>query len=155
MANETGRVLSLQKLEQFRAKEAWSCAKEAKEKFGSNYKEYISLVKKLPALISTNGLGQTLAFLAAKGGTEGGRIKKGNPDGLLYRQIEAWLIREQQRGEPYRSPYGDIKKGAEGEVAPLLFCIGKSNSTVYRRATREAIAFSSWLRSFADALHEK
>ncbi len=163
MADERGRHSVHQKLEQFRAAEAWRAAKKAKEKFPNTYKEYISLVKKLPALISTNGLGQTLAFLAAKGGTKNGKIDDGKPDGLLYRQLEAWLTRPEQKEngaeqrEPYHSPYGRFLQecGADREVAPLLCCIGKSNSTVYRRATREAIAFASWLRSFADALSEQ
>ena len=55
----------LQRVEQKRAAEAWSCIQAVSEdKFK---KEYRSIVMKLPTLILTNGLGQTLAFLKSKG----------------------------------------------------------------------------------------
>jgi len=44
-------------------------------------------------------------------------------------------------------------------VAPvatkLLYRIACGDSTTYRRATAEALALISWLKSFADALQEK
>lgn len=51
-------------LEHERAKEAWSCVDYVSEEIDNQgfKKEYRSIVMKLPTLIITNGLGQTLAF---------------------------------------------------------------------------------------------
>jgi CRISPR-associated protein Cmr5 len=147
-------------LEQLRAKAAWECATAAKSKNPRAYKEYVNQVKKLPSLIMTNGLGQTLAFLAAKAKTkEDERTKQktidtGKTEGLLYTHIEGWLTRTSQEGEPYRAPYSEALNGEGAEPARLLFRIARADSATYRRATTEALAFCSWLKSCADALQE-
>lgn len=144
-------------LDQKRAKYAWECGKAAQKEGQEFLERYAGLVKKLPALISTNGLGQTLAFLAAKAKTkeikEKGSSRRvidtAKEEGLLYHHLEEWLTRER---DP-RGPYTQKAPGEpDGEPTKLLYRIACGDSTTYRRATAEALAFINWLKSFADAL---
>jgi len=142
-----------QTLEQKRAEYAWSCAREAQGQGQQWLKEYVGLVKKLPALITTNGLGQTLAFLAAKAKTKDGALRRDKPEGLLYLHLEGWLTRP----DSPRGPYAEAPAG-EGEEAPatrLLFRITRGDSATYRWATSEALALIAWLKSLAEALQEE
>ena len=114
--------LSQQQLsEQARASHAWDNV----EKVRSNQKEYGTLARKLPALLQTNGLGQTLAFIRSK------------PDKphfeMLYRHLSDWVVAQM-------SGSGD-----------LLEWVIQQDSSRYRRATTEAIAYAMWLRRFAEA----
>jgi len=69
-----------------RAKFAYECVKKVatyeKEEFKNNYKSY---AKKLMAIIKTNGLGATLAFMKAKGSSAYQE---------LYNNIDSWLKSE-------------------------------------------------------------
>lgn len=107
--------------EQARACHAWDNI----EKVKTNQKEYGTLARKLPALIQTNGLGQTLAFLRSK------------PDKrhfkMLYQHVSNWVI---------------AQVGGSGD---LLEWVIRQDSSQYRRATTEAIAYAMWLRRFAEA----
>lgn len=108
-------------LEQKRAEFAWKKVKGESEK-------YKNLVKSLPAMIMTNGLMQTLAFLE-------GKKEEHHKDALLH--ISEWL-KEQ-----------DIVKSTNfSEVMEHLY---KSSSQDYQRATEEALAILLWLRRLADA----
>ena len=81
---------TLKTIEQGRAQYAFEKVKEISDnsedgskKLKENYK---STAKKLPVLIKTNGLGQTLAFLKSKGG----KIAINAYD-KLYEHIGSWL----------------------------------------------------------------
>lgn len=91
--------------------------------------KYGSLVRKVPSYIITNGLGQTLAFLRAKG--------KGEPDNeheILYGQLSEWV------------------GGQLGVKNDLLdWIVNTATSQQYRLATMEALAFLQWLKRFAEA----
>jgi CRISPR-associated protein Cmr5 len=90
---------------------------------------YTSLARGLSAMIQSNGLGQTLAFLLAK--DEGKRAK---PHYLLYQHVSRWVSRQM-----------------EGQETDLLEWIVDKNSDAYRRARAEALAFAVWLARFAEA----
>jgi CRISPR-associated protein Cmr5 len=120
-------------LEQRRAERAWAAVNEAKERGDKAAKEYGSLARNAPADLQANGLGQTLAFLRAKG-FENGK-KKDNGYSLLFGHISSWVM---------------AQLGAEGTDL-LLWVTNTASSQDYRRATTEAIAFSSWLKRFAEA----
>lgn len=109
-----------QTIEQKRANRAWQAIKEVKKK---EREKYVSIVRKAPSYILTNGLGQTLAFLRAKSEAER----------TLYGHLEAWL----------KSRLG-INKG-------VMEWLGETDSTTYRRATVEALAYLTWLQRFAEA----
>jgi CRISPR-associated protein Cmr5 len=115
-------------LEQARAKHAWEAIQEAKRIAGNNSSEYGSLVRRASALIRTNGLGQTLAFYAAKG--------KG-PHQWLKECISQWVLSQVSPG---------------GQSQDLLdWIMSQATSTQYRWATQEALAYLRWLRRFAEA----
>ncbi|GAB4440169.1 MAG: hypothetical protein Kow00120_08210 [Anaerolineae bacterium] len=107
--------------EQARAKQAWRDV----EGVGEDQTKYGTLARKLPALIQTNGLGQTLAFLKSK--------KKESATQLLYRHLSSWVMQQMH---------------ANGD---LLQAITGWTTEKYRRATTEALAYALWLRRFAEA----
>lgn len=96
---------------------------------------YKSVAKKLPVLIKTNGLGQTLAFMKSK------RAKKDNPENgydKLYQQLGKWLQAESENQF--------IESGELVEKIILL------NSSFIRQATVETLALLNWMRRFVDGL---
>ncbi len=116
-------------LEQERASDAW----DKINRVNKDEKKYGSLARGLPAMLQTNGLGQTLAFLKAKG--------KGDSDDyhtVLYNHIGQWLN--------YR-----IVNVTGTEASDFLGWLVRQRSDTYRQATTEAIAYSLWLRRFAEA----
>lgn len=118
--------MSLQQTkEQERAEKAWNCVVSIKDKTYAD--EYGSVVKKVPMLILTNGLGQTLAFLKAKG------KNKDDEHEAVFSHLSEWVTKEM------------------GWSKDLLTEIRERNSHDYRRATTEAIAFIGWLKRFAEA----
>jgi CRISPR-associated protein Cmr5 len=118
-----------QTLEQQRATKAWELVTQVKE----NSQGYNSWVKKVPVLILTNGLGQTLAFLKSKSDHE---------KELLYEHLSVWLMVQMSW-----SPQSQQK-------TDLLERLIHESSANYRRATIEALAFLNWLKRFAGALLE-
>lgn len=118
-----------QKTEQARATAAWSSITEIEDSYGNEKKKYGTLARKLPTMIQSNGLGQTLAFLRAKGG------KKKDAHNLIADQLGRWI-------------QGQLKTSKDQD---LLTWIIQQPSDTYRRATTESIAFAIWLRRFAEA----
>lgn len=130
----------LQKVEQKRAAEAWSCIQAVSEDIDSSKfkKEYRSIVMKLPTLILTNGLGQTLAFLKSKG-----KGNENNPEEKVYGDLQGWLAK------PNVVNWGKVThKG-------LIERIMAIDSTKYRFVTMESLSFLNWLKKFADAVLPK
>lgn len=113
--------------EQERAKSAWENVARVSARQG---KEYGSLARSLSAMIQTNGLGQTLAFLKAKAGNN-----QDAPHALLCDHLSGWVYKQLTRNE-----------GTD-----LLKWIITQNSDAYRRATVEALAYAIWLRRFSEA----
>ena len=115
--------------EQKRAKQAWQDVhSDVDKRFASEYK---SLVSSAPADVQINGLGQTLAFWQSKGRDKG--KPKNNEHAALYNHVSTWVIQQMD---------------ASGD---LLQWITKTDSTRYRQATVEALAFLGWLKRFAQA----
>lgn len=90
---------------------------------------YGSLARKVPALILSAGLGQTLAFLRAKGKSEGW-----NQHQVLYNHLSSWVVAQ-----------------LPDTAGDLLEVVRQNSSDVYRQATAEALAFLGWLKRFAEA----
>jgi len=119
-------------LDQERAAYAWKCVQ------GKNA-DYKNLAKSTPALIMSNGLMQTLAFLKSK--------DKPNQEHhtILGAQICAWAMTEKkpappENGVPFRDGFGKI-----------MGILSGMNSEGYRRATEESLAILRWIRQLADA----
>ena len=115
---------ALRTLEQERAKYAWNCVQEVKGKpFAGDYR---TIAVKVPSLILTNGLGQTLAFL---------RSKSDRPHfQLLYQHLADWV---------------GSKVRANSDL--LHWLVKNATSQQYRLATMEALAWLQWLKRFAEA----
>ena len=112
---------TMQTMEQQRAKYAW-------DKVKGQSKEYRNLAKSAPAMIMTNGLMQTLAFLKGKG--------KEHHLALLD-HLTGWLKEK--------------KMVDETGFNAVMDTLSSMNSTAYQRATEEAMAILRWLRHLADA----
>jgi len=125
---------SLQRtLEQERAQQAWACVQEVTNKPQEFKKKYGSLARKVPMLVLTNGLGQTLAFLKAKGKND-----PADEHTVLFRHLSNWVLSQVASSTPASN--GD-----------LLQWVLQNDSAAYRRATMEALAFLAWLKRFAEA----
>jgi len=115
---------ALRTLEQDRARYAWNCVQKVKNQtFAGDYR---TIAVKVPSLILTNGLGQTLAFLRSK------------PDRLhfqsIYRHLAEWV---------------GNRVHASGDLLDWL--VKEATSQQYRLATMEALALLQWLKRFAEA----
>jgi len=117
-----------QTLEQERAARAFQDVQEAIKLDEKDRKKYGPLAKKLPSYILTNGLGQALAFLQAKG-----KKKPGDPHIVLYQQISEFV----------------------GGDKDLLSKVMKADSVEYRRLTAKTMAYLNWLKRFAEAEADK
>jgi CRISPR-associated protein Cmr5 len=125
-------VMSVQQTQsQVRAKLAWDdvCEVKQREREGDFGKKYGALAQKLPTLILTNGLGQALAFLRAKG------KGKDNEHQLAYDHVSR-RVKAQMNVTDDKS---------------LLEWLLTQDSATYRRATVETLAYLNWLKRFAEA----
>lgn len=111
----------MQTQEQERAAYAWESVKNQK-------KDYRNLVKSAPALVMSNGLMQTLAFLEGKG-------KQYHKS--LLRHILGWLAKKKMVDN---TNFGQAMNSLSGK-----------DSLEYQRATEETLALLRWLRHLADA----
>jgi CRISPR-associated protein Cmr5 len=100
-------------------------------------KNYRSYVKKIPTMIFSNGLGQTLAFIKSKS-------EKGNAYNLIYEQLTEYM----------RSPYTTRIQMPE-DKKELIDWVISCGSEKYRYITQEILAFLNWLRRFAEGLIEE
>ena len=132
--------MSIQRtLEQKRAAFAWGKIQAVKQDMPKKVQEeYSSLVKKAPADIQTNGLGQTVAFWRAKGFEDGKQKDDGkNAHAQLLTHLTEWLKSPDALGLQTENLVEWVSKTA--------------NVDDYRRATTEAIACLAWLKRFAEA----
>ena len=133
---------SLQKnLEQKRARWAWDCIQEVTNKPQEFKKKYSSLARKVPMLVLTNGLGQTLAFLLSKAKRhepENKRSVEAKAHDLLFTHLSNWVLEQ-------------VAPGTGTGNQDLLQWVLANDSVAYRRATKEALAFLNWLKRFAEA----
>lgn len=128
----------INKIEQGRASFAYECVIEAckdNEEFKKNYKSY---VKRLPMLIKTNGLGQTLAFVKSKVSEK----SQGKAYKLLYDQISRWLKEDQKHL---------LDLGPNDELIEKVINLDIEH---YRYVTDEVLALLNWMRRFADGMIE-
>ncbi len=123
MSNET----NIKKLENGRAEFAYKCVVEAK-----TYSDYKSYVKKVPVLIQTNGLGNTLAYM----------VSKGKAYDLIYQHLTSWLSKE------------ECGCKALPDHTDLLEFVVSQHSIVYRQITTECLALLNWLRRLAEGMIE-
>lgn len=114
---------------QQRAEAAWKAVSEVKNQSQEDQKKHAALARRLPALIRSSGLGQTLAFL---------RAKKGKEHDWIRNHLSAWVLSQL----PQKSSHGDL----------LDWILQKeTDQRSYRYATQEALAYLQWLKRFAES----
>lgn len=122
-----------------RAKYAYDCVKKVKEnedkKVGSNYKSYS---KRLMALIKTNGLAMTLAFMKSSKNKSNGEAYN-----LLYRDIDNWL---KSPDCPVNALYNKCQE------KDMVERVVSFDSYYYRIITKEVMEFINWVRRFAEGM---
>jgi CRISPR-associated protein Cmr5 len=123
-----------QTLEQKRAKYAMDAVNKQKE--GEDPESYGRHVRRMPAMILNNGLGQALAFLLADAEGEGK-----TPSMKLYKDIETWLCGSESDDYPRRI-YGN------GDLIQLLM---QRSRHLYIHAQNETLSLLRWMTKFADA----
>jgi CRISPR-associated protein, Cmr5 family len=133
-------------LEQDRSNYAFECISKIKRESSrkedrSFEKDASSLISKLGTLILTNGLGNTLAFLFAKG-------KDHHLEVIAI--ISNWLFEQECQKEP-RFKRDNVKGEIEEIMGKLVL-----NASVeeYMYYTEETLRLVNWLRRFSDAMLE-
>jgi CRISPR-associated protein Cmr5 len=129
--------MSTQTLAQRRARHALGLIQTHEKAGKDSYKNYVSYVESLPAIILMNGLGQACATLLAR--AEGDLEK---PHGLLYADLHSWLCRADAA-----APFP--------KAADLMQAITEREQCRYLHAQTEALAFLVWLKKFANAYLER
>ncbi len=126
-------------LERGRAEFAYKCVEEIVEnqKYEKIREDYRSYSRKIPQMILSNGLGQTIAFMKSK-------AKDGNAYEILYSQITDYL--KSDTTARIRMP--DDKN----ELIEWVISLDSYN---YRYATEEILAFLNWLKRFAEGMIKK
>lgn len=124
--------MSRKSLDQERAAYAW---KSVQGQSG----DYKNLAKSLPALIMSNGLMQTFAFMKAK--------EKKRHHIILGDHVCEWVLPRVLPGswQPWRP---DRFKEDFGTIMSALH---SASSGTYRRASEESLEILRWLRQLADA----
>lgn len=112
-----------QSLEQQRAAAAWQAVQNVPD---SNGNEFKSVVQSLPADIQSNGLGQTMAFLEAKGKDE---------HKAAFNAVAGWIKQRLHIADEHF----------------IEWLMKKATTEQYRQATAEAIAFAIWMKRFTEA----
>ncbi len=135
----------MKSLDQIRAAFAWEKVQDAIT--NKQLDEYTVLVKKFPAMIATNGLGQAMAFLISKAKMDlEGSVETGKVQGRVFTHVQQWLRHEQGH---YRGPY------AGSDRKNLIMDIYENDCLAYRQAQGEALAILGYLRMFAAGCKNK
>ncbi|MBZ0156067.1 MAG: type III-B CRISPR module-associated protein Cmr5 [Alphaproteobacteria bacterium] len=123
--------MNTKSLDQEYAAYAWKCVQK------NSTREYKNLAKSIPALVMSNGLMQTLAFLKAKG-------KQEHND--LAAHICGWIFGKNSSPVNGRVFCDNFQKIME-QLAAL-------SSYEYRMKTEESLAVLRWMRQLSDAAIE-
>lgn len=124
----------LRSLEQERAKYAWECVNEVKEKSSEVKEKYKSYVKRSVSLILTNGLGNTLAFYGSKFKCKKNLSKDEEAYKLVYEHIDGWF-----------------RKRFKIDKDILEWIIYDASSLEVFNVTKEIISLLIWMRRFVEA----
>jgi len=128
----------IDKLEKGRAEFAYRCVEEVIDKYNKDkelLKKYRSYSRKLPSMILSNGLGQTLSFIKAKD-------EKAYE--ILYEQLTKYI-----------KSNNTVRIQMPSDKSDLTEWVISCNSEKYRYITQELLAFLNWLKRFAEGLIEE
>lgn len=119
-------------IEQHRMKFAFEQSRNAE-----NAKKYEAYVQKIPAFIMTNGLGNTIAYVATQSDKNWKKVGKNICDWLL--EVE----------NPLKDKLATQKGDQDITIMDLLEVLKNCNQNEYKSATIEMLALFNWLRRFA------
>lgn len=108
---------------------------QAAKQAGKEFEKYANLAKGVPAVVMSNGLLQTMAFLEAKG-------QKNPEHSRLLEDIRLWLI----SGEA--AVLGPETQTFQQAMTNLV----GMDTLAFQRATEETQAILRWIRQLADTL---
>ncbi len=96
---------------------------------------YATLARRLPALLQSAGLGQSVAFLLSRMDSDGRPASR-----KLLEHLGGWLLRDP-------IPYKNLVTGKQ-----LMRAILDAQPSTYRHMSREAAYLADWLKRFATGL---
>ncbi len=120
-------------LDQIRAEYAWECVQGVDDKYKEKYK---NLAKGLPALVMSNGLMQTLAFLQGKSDGK-------NEHSQVLGHVLKWL------NSPQAKLFGNTESS---DFKSAMTALAGCDSLKYQRATEEALGILKWIRYLASTV---
>lgn len=120
-----------QTTEQLRAVQAWDAIADVERNYSGVTGKYGTLVRGLPAMIQTNGLAVTAAFLHAKRGA-------GQDQKLEFARL-------------YEHLSGRLQTIGLATSNDLMEFVRMASTDKYRRATAEMITYATWLKRYAEA----
>ena len=123
-------MAEIKSLEQKRAKLAWEFVQFVKDNRRDKQKEFKSVMRKLPAMILTSGLAQTIAFHLGK--------DIGKPEHEVIDNLAIAL-----------SELTDYFKGKTAKE--LQIALNDEDHEVHIMLTREALKYATWLKRLAEA----
>lgn len=108
-----------------------------------NSGDYGRHVRKMPAMILNNGLGQALAFLLADG----------NPasSGALYKDFQNWVCGNKKDDNDYPRLIYNNEKDKDGKDKDLILLLMDKDRSHYMEAQQEILSLLTWMKKFADA----
>jgi CRISPR-associated protein Cmr5 len=119
---------------QRRASWAWDRIAEQEACGPKVLKEYRNFVKGVPAMINSNGLIATMAYLQSRSGGNAASAE------TVFEHLRAWLVSQSY-----------IKARDKHAVFEGLL---EADTKQQRVLIEESIAILAWLRRFADVVHE-
>lgn len=122
-------------LDQRRAQHAWRSVEGARSLGKEDRKNFAREAKRLPVRIKTAGLGQSLAFLAAKSNDGDHRIR-------LLTELGDWILSERRLAP---------RPAGSGDRNALIQTIIAGDADLLRQVTEEALLYLQWLTRFSEA----
>ncbi len=104
---------------------------------------YAKFVRKVPSMLTTQGLGQTVAYLRSKAGDAENRTD----DGFVLKHLREWMTSEACPIVWDSSSCDDC----ENPNQAFQCLIAHSDNATYYRALGEAIAYVGWLKRLSQA----
>lgn len=128
-------------LEHKRAAMAWAYVSPMEQQ-PELRKKYYSLIRGFPSLVQSVGIAQALAFLMSKARDERAHQS-------LINHLTSWLFDAQSP-----VPWTTRTEAYQGDEGSRLMrrLLGEADPEVWWYAEEEAIAFSIWLKRFAEAI---
>jgi len=138
-------------LEQLRAEYAFNVINKIRTEKKEVQQEFSSLVKKMPYYILANGLGNTLAFLFAKGKEHHLMVADIIADWILLK-FDLFKDSSFNKGDEYWYLNKNSVKEKEREILQKL--VLDVESSKYILITNEVLLLFQWLKRFAEGLLE-